>query len=105
MGQKNFIKKGLEIIQTLISDNIEYLIDYFKERYNIYLLLTNDKKITFILEKIISYLILLQQYLKTFNIFIGLMICILDYEKIEEINLNKLILYKNISLVFISKSF
>ena len=105
LGQKNFIKKGLEIIQTLISDNIEYLIDYFKERYNIYLLLTNDKKITFILEKIISYLILLQQYLKTFNIFIGLMICILDYEKIEEINLNKLILYKNISLVFISKSF
>ena len=33
------------------------------------------------------------------------MICILDYEKIEDINLHKLILYKNISLVFITKSF
>ena len=105
LGQKNFIKKGLEIIQILISENIEYLIDYFKDRFNFYLLLTNDKKITFIIEKIISYLILLQQYLKTFNIFIGLMICILDYEKIEDINLHKLILYKNISLVFITKSF
>ena len=104
-GQKNFLKKGLEIMQNLISDNIEYLIDYFKDRFNFYILLTNDKKVTFIIEKIISYLILLQQYLKTFNIFIGLMICILDYEKIEDINLHKLILYKNISLVFITKSF
>ena len=104
-GQKNFLKKGLEIMQNLISDNIEYLIDYFKDKFNFYILLTNDKKVTFIIEKIISYLILLQQYLKTFNIFIGLMICILDYEKIEDINLHKLILYKNISLVFITKSF
>ena len=96
-GQKNFLKKGLEIMQNLISDNIEYLIDYFKDRFNFYILLTNDKKVTFIIEKIISYLILLQQYLKTFNIFIGLMICILDYKKIEDINLHKLILYKNIS--------
>ena len=104
-GQKNFLKKGLEIMQNLISDNIEYLIDYFKDKFNFYILLTNDKKVTFIIEKIISYVILLQQYLKTFNIFIGLIICILDYEKIEDINLHKLILYKNISLVFITKSF
>ena len=104
-GQKNFLKKGLEIMQNLISDNFEYLIDYFKDKFNFYILLTNDKKVTFIIEKIISYVILLQQYLKTFNIFIGLIICILDYEKIEDINLHKLILYKNISLVFITKSF
>ena len=103
--QKLFLKKILEITQILISENIEYLIEYFKDRFNFYILLTNDKKTTFIIEKIISYLILLQQYLRTLNIFIGLIIFLFENEKNEDINLQKLILYKNISLVFIFKSF
>ena len=103
--QKLFLQKILEITQILISENIEYLIEYFKDRFNFYILLTNDKKITFIIEKIISYLILLQQYLRTLNIFIGLIIFLFENEKNEDINLQKLILYKNISLVFIFKSF
>ncbi len=103
--QKLFLQKILEITQILISENIEYLIEYFKDRFNFYILLTNDKKTTFIIEKIISYLILLQQYLRTLNIFIGLIIFLFENEKNEDINLQKLILYKNISLVFIFKSF
>ena len=103
--QKLFLQKIFEITQNLISENIEYLIEYFKDRFNFYILLTNDKKITFIIEKIISYLILLQQYLRTLNIFIGLIIFLFENEKNEDINLQKLILYKNISLVFIFKSF
>ncbi len=103
--QKLFLQKILEITQILISENIEYLIEYFKDRFNFYILLTNDKKTTFIIEKIISYLILLQQYLRTLNIFIGLIIFLFENEKNEYINLQKLILYKNISLVFIFKSF
>ena len=103
--QKLFLQKILEITQILVSENIEYLIEYFKDRFNFYILLTNDKKITFIIEKIISYLILLQQYLRTLNIFIGLIIFLFENEKNEDINLQKLILYKNISLVFIFKSF
>ena len=103
--QKLFLQKILEITQILVSENIEYLIEYFKDRFNFYILLTNDKKTTFIIEKIISYLILLQQYLRTLNIFIGLIIFLFENEKNEDINLQKLILYKNISLVFIFKSF